>query len=72
MSSMQNHKRRSRRGDQKKRAAFGSMARRNYITPMRPSYTRLGRGGLFRKLRAAARPRTSRSTVIVDEMEPVD
>lgn len=32
MSSMDNHRRRSRRGNRMKRAAFGSMARRPHIS----------------------------------------
>ena len=35
MSSMDNHRRRSRRGNRMKQATFGSMARRPYITPAR-------------------------------------
>ena len=33
MSSMDNHRRRSRRGNRMKRGAFGSMARKPVITP---------------------------------------
>ena len=42
MSSMDNHRRRSRRGNRMKQAAFGSMARRPYITPARYKNTTFG------------------------------
>ena len=60
MSSMENHRRRSRRGNNMKRAAFGSMARRPYITPARFKNTTFGLKDLFKLMRAANHGRKSR------------
>lgn len=61
MSSMDNHRRRSRRGNRMKQAAFGSMARRPYITPARLKNTTFGLKDLFKLMRAANHGRRSRA-----------
>lgn len=61
MSSMYNHRRRSRRGSKIKRAAFGSMTRKPYITPSRFKNTAFGLKDLFGMMRAAIHGRSSRS-----------
>lgn len=60
MSSMDNHRRRIRRGNRMKQAAFGSMARRPYITPARFKNTTFGLKDLFQLMRAANHGRKSR------------
>ena len=51
MSSMDNHRRRSRRGNRMKRAAFGSMARRPHISANK-IMKRLTIVDLFRAMRS--------------------
>ena len=61
MSSMDNHRRRSRRGNRMKQAAFGSMARKPYIMPARFKNTTFGLKDLFKMMRAAKHGRSSRA-----------
>ena len=61
MSSMDNHRRRSRRGNRMKQAAFGSMARRPCITPARFKNATFGLKDLFKLMRAANHGRKSRA-----------
>lgn len=67
MSSMDNHRRRSRRGNNRKRAAFGSMARRSYITPVRHKVPLLGWREWFALMRTAKRGRASRAVAVQPE-----
>lgn len=67
MSSMDNHRRRSRRGNNMKRAAFGSMARRPYITPARYKETALSLKDLFKMMRSAKHGRASRAIPVQAE-----
>lgn len=68
MSSMDNHRRRSRRGNRMKRATFGSMARKPYITPARFKKINFGLKDLFKLMRATNHGRKSRA--IQPQAEP--
>lgn len=63
MSSMNNHRKRSRRCESMKRAVFGSMARHHRITPARFQSTTFGLRDLFKLMRAANHGRKSRASL---------
>lgn len=69
MSSMDNHRKRSCRGNSIKRAAFGSMARHHRITPARFRNATFGLGDLFKLMRTANHSRRSRASLPKVESE---
>lgn len=61
MSSMDDHRRRSRRGNEKKRAAFGGMARRPRISAPSRKIKMLGLEDMISLMRSRSNGRESRA-----------
>lgn len=61
MSASDNHRRRSHRSESRKKAAFGNMIRKAYITPAQKKRKIFGLAEIFKAMRAAAAPRAKRS-----------